>query len=107
MTTFCGVFSLDGSNCGSDLRTMLALYADDDPANIRATWSSEDIALGQITVPNTPESFKEILPLPDADNKVIVIGDIRLDNRAGLCKQLRIYIIKLFQKYFVLSENGI
>jgi len=90
MTTFCGVFSLDGSDCGSDLRTMLALYADDDPANIRATWSSEDIALGQITVPNTPESFKEILPLPDADNKVIVIGDIRLDNRAGLCKQLRI-----------------
>jgi asparagine synthase (glutamine-hydrolysing) len=90
MTTFCGIFSLNGSDCGSDLKTMLASYADDDSANIHAAWSSEGIALGQITVPNTLESFKETLPLPDADNKVIVIGDIRLDNRVELCKQLRI-----------------
>lgn len=90
MTTFCGVLSLDGSDCGSDLRTMLALCADNDPASIHATWSSEDIALGQITIPNTPESFKETLPLADADNTVIIIGDIRLDNRAELCQHLRI-----------------
>ena len=89
MTTFCGVFSIDGCDCSSDLSAMLVLSGNLSE-NVCGNWSSDGIAFGQITVQNTPESFKETLPLPDANNTVIIAGDIRIDNRSELCKQLGI-----------------
>src|ERR1700743_2869891 len=89
MTIFCGVFGLDGGDYRGDINTMLALSGE-DPANILASWNSDGIALGQLTVQNTPESFNETLPLTDINNAVIVSGDIRLDNRSELCKRLSI-----------------
>ncbi|MBS1522327.1 MAG: hypothetical protein JST50_15105 [Bacteroidetes bacterium] len=88
MTIFCGVFGLGGGDLRVDLSMMLT--SGDGPENICSSWYSDGIALGQLTVQNTPESLNETLPLADTHNTVIVSGDIRLDNRSELCKQLSI-----------------
>ncbi|HEY9000087.1 MAG TPA: asparagine synthase-related protein [Mucilaginibacter sp.] len=89
MTTFCGVFSLDENVSIAEVENILA-FTGDDPASIRTTWGSNIIALGQLTVFNTPESFHETLPLYEPDNELTIAGDIRLDNRVELCKQLEL-----------------
>lgn len=87
MTTFCGVFCLDGNTSIAEVENILA-FPGYDPASARSTWSSSIIALGQMTVFNTPESFRETLPYYEPDNELTITGDVRIDNRAELYKQL-------------------
>jgi asparagine synthase (glutamine-hydrolysing) len=89
MTTFCGIFCLEGGDCSTDLYMMLA-HPGRDPENVNGSWGSAGIGLAQQTVLNTPESFRESLPLSDTNNAVVIVGDIRLDNRSELCKKLGI-----------------
>lgn len=87
MTISCGVFSPDAkTDCRADVDDMLASlhYR---VADHTAAWGFGMIALGQKTYYNTPESFAEHLPLHDGGDLTIV-GDIRLDNRPELLRQL-------------------
>jgi len=89
MTTFCGVFSLDGNTSIAELENML-ISSGEDTASARSTWDSNIISLGQMTIFNTPESFHETLPFYDPDSELTITGDIRLDNQVELCKQLEL-----------------
>jgi len=87
MTTFCGVFCLNGNTSVAEVENIL-VFPGDNLVDTRATWCTDIIALGQMRVFNTPESFRETLPFYEPDNELAIAGDIRLDNRVELCKQL-------------------
>jgi len=74
-------------------------------------WRNSNIALGNLSIFNTPESLHEILPHKDNESNLIIVSDSRIDNRNDLAKRLNvpdkelkmmpdsIFIIRTFQKY--------
>jgi asparagine synthase (glutamine-hydrolysing) len=81
MTLICGGFDPTGeSDWRSDLCSMLSVCS--SQADYEALWHEGPAALGQGTWYITPESLRERLPLPK--NDLIIVGDIRLDNRKEL-----------------------
>jgi len=85
MNNLFGLFHRDGSPVEHALLERMARAAPCKPDGNCAVWRHENIALGVIAHPTTPEAKFEILPLVHSANAYILTSGARLDNRAELC----------------------
>lgn len=86
MTAIFGVYNItDKKDCEAVMNQLIQPLSS---CEISDTWSENNIALGQQTVNNTPESFLEHYPLIDNEAGLVIVGDIRLDDRDKLINKL-------------------
>lgn len=91
MSAICGIVSFCGEDSVSeiDLNSMVTSLAHRGSDGSQ-TWIENSIGLGQQMIDITPESVKEILPFHKSDNKLTIVADSRIDNRADLFTALDI-----------------
>ena len=88
MTALAGVWRLDGApDAGAACRRMIAaqrIYGTEaaDP------WEEDDIALGRGLFQLLPEDRYDRQPLIGAGGRIVLVADVRLDNRDELCAAL-------------------
>lgn len=86
MTAICGIFNNTGNRgCEVDIKQLSQPFSIADSSNV---WIRDNIALGQQTSYNTPESLTELYPLEDEETGLVIVGDIRLDDRGKLISKL-------------------
>lgn len=83
VSSFIAVASLDGSPAG--LR--VALRAPGHRAG-RGIWSEGPVCIAHHLLPSTPESLFESSPAISRDGSLVLAGDLRLDNREELARDL-------------------
>lgn len=88
MTALAGIWRLDGQpDAAEQCQRMLAsqqIYADGKPA----VWDDGNIALGRAMFHLLPEDRFDRQPLIGAGGKLVLIGDLRIDNRDELISAL-------------------
>jgi asparagine synthase (glutamine-hydrolysing) len=90
MSAICGIYYYDGRLAAPEtgaalLREFGVYHADDTGA-----WHSGSVFFGCRAQQVTPETVGEILPFHDGQTGLTITADAIIDNRAGLCDQLRI-----------------
>jgi asparagine synthase (glutamine-hydrolysing) len=90
MTALAGMWRLDGNPdaaeaCGRML-TAQRIYGPDDGAQ----WSDGPVALGRRLARLLPEDVYDGQPLHSAAGYVVLVADVRLDNREELCAALNL-----------------
>jgi len=90
MSVLFGIWNSDGQyDLKSEVAAMMQLPVMFTPDQSEV-WYNEQVAFGQNTVFNTPESFLEKLPYHNANNNLTIAGAIRLTNRPELFAKLGI-----------------
>jgi asparagine synthase (glutamine-hydrolysing) len=90
MTALAGLWRLDGNPDAADacdrMLTAQRIYGPDDGAQ----WSEAPVALGRRLFRLLPEDIYDRQPLHSADGHIVLVADVRLDNRDELCAALNL-----------------
>ncbi|MGZ3874477.1 MAG: asparagine synthase-related protein [Mucilaginibacter sp.] len=89
MTVFSGIFTLSGEQHDDNLAAMVRSFDMRYGDNI-ATWQDDKIALAQATPDGNAQSLQKKFPFFHAEMKLVIAGDIRLDNRDELFARLAV-----------------
>jgi asparagine synthase (glutamine-hydrolysing) len=90
MSGICGIVNLDGKPVAAEtLEKMMDALAHRG-IDGSGTWREGPTALGHQRLHITPESLTEELPFSDAQARLAITADARLDNRKDLFRQLEI-----------------
>ncbi len=87
MSAIYGIYNIDKKGCDVCFKQLSRPFLNSDRAD---AWYIDNIALGQNTVYNTHDSLLDMYPLKDDQSSLVLIGDIRLDNKAQLIKKLQL-----------------
>ncbi len=87
MSAIYGVYNIDKKGCEVCFKQLSQPFS---VADNTGKWLSNHAALGQHTIYNTPESLSEKYPIEDKECKLVLAGDIRLDDREQLIKKLQL-----------------
>jgi asparagine synthase (glutamine-hydrolysing) len=90
MTVLAGLWNIDHRpGASTECARMLAAQGrfGPDPANV---WSGGDVALGRQLMRLLPEDAYDRQPLQAGGGRLVLVADLRLDNRAELTAELRI-----------------
>lgn len=90
MSSICGIFYRDGRPVAADeLDAMVDVLAHWGPDR-SGTWREHQVGLGHLALCTTPEAVTEICPRVEPVAGLAVTGDVRLDNREELLRDLRL-----------------
>ncbi|MFM8356116.1 MAG: asparagine synthase-related protein, partial [Gammaproteobacteria bacterium] len=96
MSAIAGFLNFDARPAaGEDLVAILDRMAAFRHADARFGWHVDVAALGLLLKHHTPEDLLERQPLPDPSGRFLLIGDLRLDNRAELAHLFRLSAAEL------------
>ncbi len=89
MSAIAGVWRFDGNpEAASDCARMLAAQEVYGPHDGRQ-WSGGPLALGRRLFRTLPEDLHDLQPLQSRDGRLVLVADVRLDNRDELTAALR------------------
>lgn len=88
MVDFCGIVSFDGDSC-RDISLMIQSFPV-EIGNDFVLWGDQYVMFGQRSTKIYPEQDNPDLPFFDTEHDLAIMGDIRLDDRDGLCAALNI-----------------
>ncbi len=90
MSALAGVWNMDGRP-GAVARCARMLASQEIYGRIDGKpWSDGAIALGRRLFRTLPEDLYDRQPLHSADGRLVLVADVRLDNREDLCEALRL-----------------
>jgi asparagine synthase (glutamine-hydrolysing) len=88
MSAICGIVRSDGRPIEDEtLREMLA-HAPGEAYDRSGTWADGPVGLAQAALDVTPEDLRERQPVRSADGRLVLVADLRLDDREGLVRAL-------------------
>jgi len=90
MSGICGVFRRNGGPVGPESVTRMLEKIRHRGPDTEAVWTKDSVGFGQCMLWVTPESLYEKLPNYNAESKLGIVADARIDNRSELIEALRV-----------------
>ena len=85
MSSICGYWTLNSRTSAIESMNSRLNYWNADKIG---QWVDKPVALGHLMLYNTPESLSETLPYFDAETRLCITADARIDNREELTQKL-------------------
>jgi len=87
MSALAALWRLDGDSARDDLARMMGALHPHGPDD-RGSWASGDIAMASLRMRFVPEDLFDRQPLTGGGGRLVLVADLRLDNRAELAAAL-------------------